>query len=244
MKSIINKISDFVTSVIQLTISRITKLMLVLFCSIEVEGLSNIKDSEGPLIYAMNHAHEIDVVVITSALNMKKIPLFFVTVKGNRYSWKGWRKIIYNGAFFGFLGGRSSNSGAKNYEENLKRHIKLIKNKYSIAIFPEGRRTQDGFAKEARGGVSYLSYKTKTPVVPVGISGVFRMTVRDFILRRRKLKVKIGKPINLWEALPQEHEPEVDDFRYSANRLMQAKIVPLIEDINGDKAPFTKPAKA
>ena len=47
----------------------------------------------------------------------------------------------------------------------------LIDDGWSLAIYPEGGRSPDGWGQEFKGGAAYLSARTGAPVVPVFIDG-------------------------------------------------------------------------
>ncbi len=74
----------------------------------------------------------------------------------------------------------------------------LIKKGKSIAIFPEGTRTPDGsLGKFKRGGFA-LAFQTGVPVVPVAISGSYKIMKRNNpLLWPNAVRVTIGKPIHL-----------------------------------------------
>jgi long-chain acyl-CoA synthetase len=67
---------------------------------------------------------------------------------------------------------------------------------YSVVVFPEGRRTQDGEPSRFRSGVGMLAQKLGVPVVPLRIDGLFAMKSSGRkIAHRGELKVMIGKPL-------------------------------------------------
>ena len=67
---------------------------------------------------------------------------------------------------------------------------------YSVVVFPEGRRTQDGQPSPFRSGVGMLAQKLNIPVVPLRIDGLFDLKQSGRkIARPGELKVLIGKPL-------------------------------------------------
>ena len=89
----------------------------------------------------------------------------------------------------------------KNNDEAIKSMNKLTsdikKNPRSIAVFPEGTRTEDGKLKEFKKGATVLSLNTKIPIVPVGISGSFKWAKkRLFDFSKSKIIIEFSKPIN------------------------------------------------
>jgi long-chain acyl-CoA synthetase len=76
---------------------------------------------------------------------------------------------------------------------------------YSVVVFPEGRRTQDGKPSPFRSGVGMLAQRLDIPVVPLRIDGLFEMKLSGRkIARRRELKVLIGKPLRFPPDAPAE----------------------------------------
>jgi long-chain acyl-CoA synthetase len=76
---------------------------------------------------------------------------------------------------------------------------------YSVVVFPEGRRTQDGKPSPFRSGVGMLAQRLDIPVVPVRIDGLFDMRLSGRkIARRGELKVLIGKPLRFSPETPAE----------------------------------------
>ena len=76
---------------------------------------------------------------------------------------------------------------------------------WSVVVFPEGRRTQDGRPSPFRSGIGMLAQRLNIPVVPLRIDGLFDMKLSGRkIARRDELKVLIGKPLRF----PPETSPE------------------------------------
>src|SRR5208283_2957809 len=76
---------------------------------------------------------------------------------------------------------------------------------YSVVVFPEGRRTQDGQPTPFRSGVGMLAQKLDIPVVPLRIDGLFAMKLSGRkIARPGELKVMIGKPLRFSPDTPAE----------------------------------------
>jgi long-chain acyl-CoA synthetase len=76
---------------------------------------------------------------------------------------------------------------------------------YSVVVFPEGRRSQDGKPSPFRFGVGMLAQKLNIPVIPLRIDGLFDMKMSGRkIARRGELKVMIGKPLRFDRETPAE----------------------------------------
>jgi len=152
------------------------------------------------IVFAMNHTNRLlDPFFVAAASTPKysSYPMFYVTGKMDMYEKysSGFAKLIYNDFVFKMLGTQSLRSGKRDYSRSLERHIKLLKAGQSVCIFPEGRLTLDGAIGTAHGGVGYLAIETGSVVVPVYTSNAYKMSLWDFITRKRKVTVHYGKPM-------------------------------------------------
>jgi long-chain acyl-CoA synthetase len=72
---------------------------------------------------------------------------------------------------------------------------------YSVLVFPEGTRSQDGTMHAFRPGIGLLVQMSRAPVLPVGLAGLgelIRSNARWF--RSGRIGVRVGKPIAFDEA--------------------------------------------
>ena len=151
------------------------------------------------VIFAVNHSSELDPILVPGSLPFLSplMPMFYTSREQTFYKTSGWRQFFYGGFLFKLWGSHPVRSGRQNYEESLKTHIEILNRGRSICIFPEGKKTRDGnVGTDAHGGVAYLSWRTKAPVVPVRVKGVFKMTFRDFLFRKRRVEVIFGAPFS------------------------------------------------
>lgn len=173
------------------------RVFFMFFAGLKVEGAENLKSLPRGAIFAANHTTEADPIIMTLLFKplSRHLPLFFVSREKTYYGWHGWRKLLYGGAFFKMWGAYPAYAGTKDYEVSLRNHIGLLNDGCSVCIFPEGKRNFDGVVREARGGVAYLAHRTGCPVVPVALSGVTGLTLKNLLLRRHRIVIKIGKPL-------------------------------------------------
>ena len=159
-------------------------LFFRIFKGLTIEGIDNFSNLPKGVIFAANHSTELDPILMTLIFPIfsKHLPLFFTARDRSFYTASGWRQKIYGGLFFKMWGAYEVYPGKKNYESSLRNHIALLADKRSVCIFPEGTRTPDGKVHDPKGGVTYLSYRTGCPIVPVGID-------------TRAYKIKIGQPL-------------------------------------------------
>ncbi len=121
-------------------------------------------------------------------------------------------------------GGHGVQTGVRDYEKALSKHIPILLDGGSFCIFPEGSITLDGEIQPAKGGVSFLAHSAPCTIVPVAISGVYGMSVADFFLRKRRISVNFGEPIDprdLYTHIPQPHTSGESVWKKEADHIMK-----------------------
>ncbi len=150
----------------------------------DVKGLENIP-KEGAAIICANHIHLLDSVTIV--IHIKR--MIYIMVKKELMK----SKIGY--WFFDKLGCFAVDRGKGDVKaiEDAEGHVK---DGDLLMIFPEGKR--NGMAKgiKMKKGAAMVALQTKTPIIPVGISGSFKLFT--------KVKIRIGKPMDLTEYFAME----------------------------------------
>ncbi|MDP2708531.1 MAG: lysophospholipid acyltransferase family protein [bacterium] len=192
-----------------------TKLFFKLFYNIEIKGEKNIKDADRGVLFVSNHSSELDPIIIPSCLPFlsKLMPMFYVSQKKDFYQK---RKFIYGGKFFNFWGAYAVDTGKKNYEVALKKHLRIIKDKNSLCIFPEGGKSHYLDINKIKGGAAYICHKTNCPIIPVLIK----------ILKKpkRKILVVFGKVLyvkDIFKDFPRiEINEQQNDYKEAAKFLM------------------------
>ena len=176
-----------------------TRFILWFFGRLEVRGLENLKGVHTPVIFAPNHPCELDPFLVPASLPFwsRFSPLFYATREKQFYDTCGWRRHLFGELFIKMWGGYKVFVGLRDYEKSLPHHIRIVHDGGNLCVFPEGGKATHGIFQPAKGGVAYLAERTDCPVIPVGFSGLCRMTVSDFFFRRRKIVVHFGEIIYL-----------------------------------------------
>lgn len=143
----------------------------------DVKGLENLP-KEGAAIVCANHIHLLDSVTIV--IHIKR--MIYIMVK------KELMESKIGNWFFNKLGCFAVDRGKGDVKaiEDAEGHVK---NGDLLMIFPEGSR--NGMAKgiKMKKGAAMIALQTKTPIIPVGISGSF--------IPFTKIKIRFGKPLDL-----------------------------------------------
>jgi len=177
------------------------------FLDLTVEGLEHLARIEGPVVFAANHQSHMDVPAIFRALPARRryrvapaMAKEFFTPHFNRrdYGWKAWftNSLNYYLAvqFFNAFPLPQREAGTR----QTMRYIGEIANDgYSIIIFPEGRRLDDGIG-EFRPGIGMIGSKLGLPVVPVRLEGLDKVLHPKMKWPKRgPVRVAFGAPMRL-----------------------------------------------
>jgi 1-acyl-sn-glycerol-3-phosphate acyltransferase len=112
-------------------------------------------------------------------------------------AWEGLFKVPILAPLIRALGAVPVSQENKNSAAGLLREvIGFLDGGYSVLIFPEGERTQDGTLKPLEGGVALIASKTLAPIVPIWIDGAWEaFPIHYRFPRPRKLTLTFGDPI-------------------------------------------------
>ncbi|MCL2372289.1 MAG: 1-acyl-sn-glycerol-3-phosphate acyltransferase [Defluviitaleaceae bacterium] len=145
------------------------------FYRFKVSGLENIP-KEGAYLYCANHIHAFDPIVVAAFSRrqprfMAKKELFKNRIIGALLRGVGAYPIDRNG------------SDLQAYRHSLA----LLKRGHGLLIFSQGTRMKDFESESAKGGVAMFALKSGAPIIPMGISGSYRIF--------SKMHLRVGKPI-------------------------------------------------
>ncbi len=212
-----------------------TRLILIIFGRIKIRGLEYLNEIPGNIIFACNHASEIDPFIIPASLPFcsRFSPLFYATRERSFYDRNGWRKYLFGGLFINAWGGYTAIVGLNDYEKSLVNHITIARDGGSFCIYPEGGITSTGRLQPAKGGLAYLAERGDCIIIPVGVSGTFRTHFSDFFLGKRHIIVNFGKPITQQELRSQViRTPELGLHAYKLEaEYVMSRVGELLEQI-------------
>ena len=192
---------------------RISRLLLEVLLRflfrIRFFGRKNIP--EPPYLIVSNHASYLDPPMVGVACKkysvdfMAKKEMFDAPVLG------AWTRSV------GCIPVDRDAAGVKAMKEALRR----LKKKRVVAIFPEGRRSDDGSLQEAKRGVGFLVAKARVPVVPVYIDGSAAAMPKEGHIRfKARIDAYIGRPI-LFDELSFEEKDGKTDYEAITAAIME-----------------------
>jgi 1-acyl-sn-glycerol-3-phosphate acyltransferase len=163
----------------------------------KINGRENLKDldySKGIIIMS-NHVRALDplIVLATFPFFSRLFPLHTLSLERKEYLYF-WFNWIYGGWFAKMLGSYPVKRGLDDLEVQLKDYIKLLEEKRTMLIFPEGGMTRTGEFGQPKRGATFLAKRTGAIVVPICICGAYKASLFDLLLGKRKITVEIGKP--------------------------------------------------
>lgn len=143
-----------------------TDIVNKLGIQLNVSGLENIPE-EGPVLFVSNHQGYCDIPIFGAAIQTKQ---FGFIAKSSL------KKIPLYGKWIEDV--RSVFIERDDPRESLKaieRGIELLKQGFSLGVFPEGTRSQGPEMGDFKKGSLRIATKTGIPVVPVTLNGTWKM---------------------------------------------------------------------
>jgi long-chain acyl-CoA synthetase len=178
------------------------------FVTLEVKGLEHLAALQGPAIFAANHQSHLDAPMILQALpprwRYRLAPAmakeFF---KAHFYPEQFGRKAWFTNSLNYYLSSLFFNAFPLPQRESGTRQTlryigDLAGDGYSILIFPEGRRTDDGAIGRFQPGVGMIASRLDLPVVPVRLEGLDRILHHTWKFPSRGVgRITFGVPMSL-----------------------------------------------
>jgi long-chain acyl-CoA synthetase len=178
------------------------------FAWVKVEGLEHLEHLQGPVVFAANHQSHLDGPMILwslpprwryrIAIAMAK-EFFKAHFFPEQYGRKAWltnsANYYLSTLFFNAFPLPQREAGTR---QTLRYIGALFAEGYSLLIFPEGKRSNDGQLNPFRGGIGMIGARLDVPVIPVGISGLDRVLHHTWKMARPgPARIRFGAPLRL-----------------------------------------------
>jgi 1-acyl-sn-glycerol-3-phosphate acyltransferase len=144
------------------------------------------------VIFVANHASHLDTPLLLSVLPPRFRHRLVVAAAADTFFDRRWKGHVFAFALPAIpierqrVNRRSGDAAAD-----------LLKDGWSLVIYPEGGRSPDGWQQPFRGGAAYLSVRTGRPVIPLHIEGTWRMLPKGGgRIHRSRTTVTFGLPIS------------------------------------------------
>lgn len=159
-------------------------------CPVHVKGREHIRRGES-YVFVANHQGAFDIFLIYGFLG---VPIKWVMKAGLE-------KIPFVGAAcraagFIFVNNSSSKAAARSVREAER----ALKSGASIAIFPEGSRSQTGKMGRFKKGAYQMAVDQHLSIIPITLNGPFEvLPIGSLNLHRHELEMVIHEPISVEE---------------------------------------------
>ncbi len=189
-------------------------------------GRENLRGLDGPFLVSCNHVTYIDLGFALKALPPRLRRKLAVGMWGELLwemwrppqSWNWFMRLSYKVGYYLVVAlfnvfPLPQQSGVR---ESFAYAGESVDRGYSVLVYPEGRRTDDGKPSPFRSGLGMLAARLNVPVLPLRIDGLYEMKVAGRkIARPGELKVVIGKPMSFPPGTPPEEiTNQVEDITW------------------------------
>ncbi|NWG13282.1 MAG: AMP-binding protein [Acidobacteria bacterium] len=194
-----------------------------------IRGRENLRGMHGPLLFVANHVTQVDVGFIMAALPFRFRHRIAVAMLGEmlremRHPTAGtglFRKATEKLSYFLVVAlfnvfPLPQRTG---FRESFIYAGECADRGYSLLVFPEGRRSQDGRLSPFQAGIGLLARNLRLPVVPVRIDGLYELKQRGKrFTRPGTVTVTVGPPM---EFPPQADAADIAEVLEERMRAME-----------------------
>jgi 1-acyl-sn-glycerol-3-phosphate acyltransferase len=195
------------------------------FCRpLTIEGREHLERlGSGPIIICPNHGSHFDTPATLSVLPERVRARTAVAAAADRFYRPGKRGWWFSLFFNAFPIERGGGARALDYASEL------LKRRWSLVVYPEGTRSQDGRIAPFHHGVSILAMRGNVPVVPIYLDGMRNVMPKgQRSPQPAAVRIAIGAPVWLDGGLS---IPEATAKIERAMRILAGELVePIAED--------------
>jgi 1-acyl-sn-glycerol-3-phosphate acyltransferase len=198
--------------------------------TLRVEGLDVFSTLDGPVIFVANHSSHLDTALLLTTLPPQWQRQVAVGAAAD-YFFDAWWRAVGSALAFSTFPVERSGVGLSTTPS------RLLRDGWSLVVFPEGTRSPDGWTKRFRLGAAHLAVEHQVPVVPVALVGSFAAMPRGRAWPRPgrpEVHVRYGRPLR-----PAEGE----EVRAFAPRIVAA-VGALLDEDHSDWYAATRRAAA
>jgi 1-acyl-sn-glycerol-3-phosphate acyltransferase len=178
--------------------------------SLEAEGIERIP--EGPVLFVSNHQGNVDIVVFMAAVTGKQHGFVAKKELGRIPVFGRWVQRIRS-LMIERDDVRSTLAAFKEGEEWMRQG-------FSLVIFPEGTRSRSDEMGSFKKGSLRMATQTGLPIVPVSISGSWRLFEEKGYPRPWTVRFHVHEPV-FTEGLSREEQAALGD---KVERIIRAKV--------------------
>jgi long-chain acyl-CoA synthetase len=177
-----------------------------ILCRVRVVGVEHLKDLRGPVLFVSNHISMVDHALIIEALPGRFRRRLAIAMEGEilrewvhpiaRTNWFTRARLraqyVLVVTFFNVFP-LPKKSG---FRRSFSYAGEMMDRGYSILVFPEGTRSDDGRMNPFMKGSGLLASQLRAPVVPVRIDGLAELKLQNkHFARPHQVTITFGPPI-------------------------------------------------
>jgi 1-acyl-sn-glycerol-3-phosphate acyltransferase len=156
-----------------------------------IRGRERLRTLTQPVVIASNHASHLDTSVVIEAMPLEWRHRLAVGAAAD-YFFKG--KI--RGALAALVIGAFPVERKRASAVSARLAVDLVRQGWSLILFPEGGRSEDGWLQEMKPGAAFVAARSGRPLVPMWITGTEHLLPKGAKrLRRGSVDVLIGDPL-------------------------------------------------
>lgn len=170
-------------------------LVMRIFVKVRIEGLENLQDLEMPIVLMPNHISYLDSFVLIRALPARiRRKLAFAAANDVLYDYFWYLAALGELFFNAFPFPRKEN---ENIKMGLDYMGHLLDKGWSIAVYPEGRISEDAKLQPLKQGAGLIAVEMGVAVIPIIVEGSEKILPYNKVMPRRRGTVRIifGKPM-------------------------------------------------
>ncbi|MBZ4646415.1 MAG: 1-acyl-sn-glycerol-3-phosphate acyltransferase [Petroclostridium sp.] len=136
---------------------------------VKVIGHENVP-KDGPVLFVSNHQGNFDIPILIGFIDKPKAFISKIEVRKLPIirTWMYYMNCIF-----------IKRGDARKALEAINQGVEVLKEGYSLVIFPEGTRSKDGNLGEFKPGSLKLATKSGMPIVPVTIKGSYKIMKKN-----------------------------------------------------------------
>ncbi|HJT36843.1 MAG TPA: lysophospholipid acyltransferase family protein [Actinomycetota bacterium] len=158
-----------------------------------VEGLDVLQDLRAPVIFIANHSSHLDAPLVLTSLPPAWRERTATGAAADYFFDVWWRAAATALVFNAFPVERSGGKGRATHLAG-----EMIRDGWSLLVFPEGTRSKDGWVRDFRMGAARLAVDHSVPVVPVALRGTYQAMPRGAAWPakgRKPVTVRFGRAL-------------------------------------------------
>ena len=157
-----------------------------------VEGLEYLENLRGPVVFVANHSSHLDAPLIVGSVPRRFADKLAVGAAADYFFDARWRAVT-TALFFNTF--PVERHGQRRLRSQA---VELLDEGWSLLLFPEGTRSEDGWMSAFKSGTAQLCVTKGVPVVPIAIRGAYAAMPRGRnwpVPGRPRIAVRYGRPL-------------------------------------------------